>query len=165
MYFVVLDFVTMTFLIMTYHFVNQYPMRVITRLGVLFLLVVFAFLLFRWRPQQQDYGAEGHRLLAGLHKQMLVSQPINCSLLTLLDQWATADHVLPEDAPLGHVTACLRSLPLMKANLSGRGSQLKLELTLEGGLRALFKPKRYSIETRVRGLYAGFDRHNGEVVG
>ena len=91
--FVTMTFVTMTFVAMTFIIMFQYPMRVITRLVVLLFLVVFAFLLFRWRPQQQDYGAEGHRLLAGLHKQMLVSQPINCSLLTLLDQCFTADHV------------------------------------------------------------------------
>ena len=54
---------------------------------------LIALLLFRWRPQQQDYGAEGHRLLAGLHKQMLVSQPINCSLLTLLDRCLTSDRM------------------------------------------------------------------------
>lgn len=45
------------------------------------------------------------------------------------------------------------------------GTQLKLMLNLENGVKALFKPQWYPRDAIIRGpVYHGKDRHNAEVV-
>jgi len=45
------------------------------------------------------------------------------------------------------------------------GTQLKLMLNLENGVKGLFKPQWYSRDAIIRGpVYHGKDRHNAEVV-
>ena len=45
------------------------------------------------------------------------------------------------------------------------GTQLKLMLTFDNGLKALFKPQWYSRTMKIQGpVYHGKDRHNAEVV-
>ncbi|KAL1132036.1 hypothetical protein AAG570_011644 [Ranatra chinensis] len=53
----------------------------------------------------------------------------------------------------------------MFADVTSKGTQLKILLTLEGGQKALFKPKWYEPSDIIEGnVYAGKDRHNGEII-
>lgn len=54
---------------------------------------------------------------------------------------------------------------MIRANNAPLGTQLKLMLNLENGVRALFKPQWYSRDSVIHGpVYYGKDRHNAEVV-
>lgn len=54
---------------------------------------------------------------------------------------------------------------MTRADNAALGTQLKLMLTLEHGVKALFKPKWYSRNTIIEGpVYYGKDRHNAEIV-
>lgn len=141
-------------------------MRVRRCLALLICVSAFTSLALYTRLARPDHELMEAELLVARLRPSVPAHVTNCSWLgRALREWASAEHVLPEHAPLGHVVACARALPLEWADLSSRGSQLKLELRLKGHVRALFKPKRYALGARVRGPYAGFDRHNGEVIG
>ena len=102
-------------------------------------------------------------LISGLKTR---DNSFNDSVWALAASWVTARHVIPEEAPLlGQVMRALRESRVLRADVSRKGTQLKLALTLDGGQEVLFKPKRYSRDTIVSGIYSGFDRHNGEIVG
>ncbi|XP_065345223.1 glycosaminoglycan xylosylkinase [Cloeon dipterum] len=84
----------------------------------------------------------------------------------LTDQWVTNEEIVPESAPLlGSVLKSICNSKILKAR-SGRGlgTQLKILLTLEGNMTAIFKPQWYPREQIIEGpVYAGKDRHNAEI--
>ncbi|RZC39678.1 DUF1193 domain containing protein [Asbolus verrucosus] len=67
---------------------------------------------------------------------------------------------------VGSLLLALKKSKIIKADLDGRGTQLKLLLTLEGHQDVIFKPKWYEKETIIEGpVYAGKDRYGSEIVG
>ena len=59
----------------------------------------------------------------------------------------------------------MRKSKIIKADHSGLGTQLKLLLNLQNGMKVLFKPQWYTRETIIRGpVYRGKDTHNAEIV-
>lgn len=80
--------------------------------------------------------------------------------------WPDADQLIPPAAPeLGTILQALRTAKITKADNAVLGTQLKLMLTLNHGIKALFKPMWYSRDTVIKGpVYHGKDRHNAEVV-
>ena len=97
---------------------------------------------------------------------------VNDSLALNLNQiwpiakkWVRARQTIAIKAPeLGTILNAMQTAKILKSDVSRKGTQLKLLLTLEGGQYALFKPKRYSRDYITEG-YAGADRHNGEIFG
>ena len=84
----------------------------------------------------------------------------------LAKKWVRARQVTPIKAPeLGSILHALQTAKILKSDVSRRGTQLKLLLTLEGGQYVLFKPKRYSRDYIPDDIYSGADRHNGEIFG
>ncbi|KAF7998008.1 hypothetical protein HCN44_009406 [Aphidius gifuensis] len=80
--------------------------------------------------------------------------------------WPDAHQLLPAAAPeLGTILNALRKKNIIKVDNSGVGTQLKLMLTFEGGVKALFKPQWYTRDAILNGpVYYGKDRHNAEIV-
>ncbi|XP_027203622.2 LOW QUALITY PROTEIN: glycosaminoglycan xylosylkinase [Dermatophagoides pteronyssinus] len=84
---------------------------------------------------------------------------------SLAKKWVRARQIIPEKAPeLSLVIQALQHSKIIKSDVSRKGTQLKLLLTLEGGQQALFKPRRYPLDYIPDDIYAGADRHNGEIV-
>ncbi|XP_046918023.2 glycosaminoglycan xylosylkinase [Dermatophagoides farinae] len=80
-------------------------------------------------------------------------------------KWVRARQIIPEKAPeLSSIIEALQHSKIIKSDVSRKGTQLKLLLTLEGGQQALFKPRRYPRDYITDDIYAGADRHNGEIV-
>ena len=73
---------------------------------------------------------------------------------------------MPPAAPeLGTILEALRRAKIARADNALVGTQLKLMLTLEQGVKAMFKPQWYTRDTVLEGpVYYGKDRHNAEVV-
>lgn len=73
---------------------------------------------------------------------------------------------MPPAAPeLGTIFNALRQTKIIKVDNSNVGTQLKLMLTLEGGVKVLFKPQWYTRDAILNGaVYFGKDRHNAEIV-
>ncbi|XP_037773127.1 glycosaminoglycan xylosylkinase-like isoform X1 [Penaeus monodon] len=83
----------------------------------------------------------------------------------LARQWAKPTSLTPASDPgLGDVLAALSTANITTADLSDKGSQLKIILKLEGGQTVIFKPMRYSRDESLEDAYFTFDRHNGEIV-
>ncbi|XP_076628118.1 glycosaminoglycan xylosylkinase [Colletes latitarsis] len=82
------------------------------------------------------------------------------------NNWPDAHQLIPPVAPeLGTILDTLRKSKVMRADNAALGTQLKLMLTLEHGVKAMFKPQWYSRDAIIRGpVYHGKDRHNAEVV-
>ncbi|XP_011155255.1 glycosaminoglycan xylosylkinase [Harpegnathos saltator] len=82
------------------------------------------------------------------------------------NNWPDAHQLIPPAAPeLGTILEILRRSKVIRADNAPLGTQLKLMLNLENGVRALFKPQWYSRDTVLHGpVYFGKDRHNAEVV-
>lgn len=81
-------------------------------------------------------------------------------------KWVRARQIIPKEAPeLSSILNALQNAKIIKSDVNRKGTQLKLLLTLDGGQQAIFKPKRYSREYITDGIYAGADRHNGEIIG
>ncbi|XP_032678630.1 glycosaminoglycan xylosylkinase [Odontomachus brunneus] len=82
------------------------------------------------------------------------------------NNWPDAHQLIPPAAPeLGTILDILRRSEVVRADNAPLGTQLKLMLNLENGVRALFKPQWYSRDTVIHGpVYYGKDRHNAEVV-
>ncbi|XP_043275426.1 glycosaminoglycan xylosylkinase [Venturia canescens] len=82
------------------------------------------------------------------------------------NNWPDAHHLLPPAAPeLGTILDALRRAKVARADNAPVGTQLKLMLTLEQGVKAMFKPQWYTRDAVLEGpVYYGKDRHNGEVV-
>ncbi|BET01044.1 Family with sequence similarity 20, member [Nesidiocoris tenuis] len=83
----------------------------------------------------------------------------------LASKWVSSSQIWPKEAPqLSHVVAALKQKKIVAADVSTKGTQLKLALVLEGGQQVLFKPKWYDRDHVITGnVYGGKDRHNGEV--
>ncbi|KAG0714160.1 Glycosaminoglycan xylosylkinase [Chionoecetes opilio] len=83
----------------------------------------------------------------------------------LAKKWANPRSLIPSSAlGLGDVLQALAKAPIISTDVGYKGTQLKISLVLKGGQRAVFKPRRYSREELLEGeVYAGADRHNGEV--
>jgi glycosaminoglycan xylosylkinase len=63
------------------------------------------------------------------------------------------------------LTKALQEVPLVAAMNSRKGTQLKLNLLVEGNQTVYFKPAWYSRERIIDGpVYSGKDRHNSEIV-
>lgn len=59
----------------------------------------------------------------------------------------------------------LQNATIKSADVSSKGTQVKLILQLNGGQKAVFKPRFYDREAIfTRSPYEGADRHNGEIV-
>ncbi|XP_012287046.1 glycosaminoglycan xylosylkinase [Orussus abietinus] len=82
------------------------------------------------------------------------------------NNWPDAHHLIPAAAPeLGTIMDALRTAKIARADNAPLGTQLKLMLTLEHGVKALFKPQWYPRDAIIEGpVYYGKDRHNAEVV-
>ncbi|KAH0945353.1 hypothetical protein HN011_005383 [Eciton burchellii] len=82
------------------------------------------------------------------------------------NNWPDAHHLIPPVAPeLGTILEVLRRSKVIRADNAPLGTQLKLMLNLENGVKGLFKPQWYSRDAIIRGpVYHGKDRHNAEVV-
>lgn len=84
----------------------------------------------------------------------------------IASSWVRAREIIPEKAPeLGFILKSLSKSQIVSADVAKKGTQLKLFLQLEGGQNALFKPMRYARDEIIPGIYDGYDRHNGEIVG
>ncbi|XP_066586048.1 glycosaminoglycan xylosylkinase [Prorops nasuta] len=81
------------------------------------------------------------------------------------NNWPDAHHLIPPAAPeLGTILNAMRTSKIVRADNAPLGTQLKLILHLESGVKALFKPQWYSRDTVIRGpVYHGKDRHNAEI--
>lgn len=80
-------------------------------------------------------------------------------------KWASPRSLVPDSARgLGDVLAALSTAPIVAADVGYKGTQLKITVMLKGGQRAVFKPKWYARDEIIEGeVYAGADRHNGEI--
>lgn len=59
----------------------------------------------------------------------------------------------------------LKEVPLISAQNFKKGTQLKLNFTVEGNKTLIFKPAWYSRNQIIGGeVYAGKDRHNSEIL-
>ncbi|KAF6211667.1 hypothetical protein GE061_012180 [Apolygus lucorum] len=93
------------------------------------------------------------------------SLPRGSDVWEIASKWVTDEHIVPGDTRwLSHVQNALRNSEVLSADVSTKGTQLKLALILEGGQKALFKPKWYDRDQVLVGqVYGGKDRHNGEI--
>ncbi|XP_042876767.1 glycosaminoglycan xylosylkinase-like isoform X2 [Penaeus japonicus] len=99
-------------------------------------------------------------LLEDLEKKGITNKPWE-----LARKWVKPTSLIPARAPgLGDVLTALSTAKITRADLSDRGSQLKIILELEGEQTAVFKPMRYPREENLEDAYFTFDRHNGEIV-
>ncbi|XP_053380958.1 glycosaminoglycan xylosylkinase-like [Mercenaria mercenaria] len=91
---------------------------------------------------------------------------LNESPWTIAQKWISKEHVHPENTPeLGAVLRAMATRKIIAADVGYRGTQLKMTILLEGGQRAVFKPKWFPRDHVIEGPpYAGEDRHNGEIV-
>ncbi|CAH1401373.1 unnamed protein product [Nezara viridula] len=80
-------------------------------------------------------------------------------------KWITKDQITPPYSPLlSAIFNVLENCKIIGADVTNKGTQLKVLLTLEGNQKALFKPRWYARNQVIEGsVYAGKDRHNGEV--
>lgn len=139
-------------------------------LAFLLVILIFAkiFLLDNW-----DTSAANREDLRSFHR---MTESLKVSLDPRLDhtlqspweiaaQWVVPREVYPEDTPeMGAVLHAMATKKIVKADVGYKGTQLKALLTLDGGQKVVFKPKRYSRDYVVDGEpYAGYDRHNAEV--
>lgn len=68
-----------------------------------------------------------------------------------------------ENKYLGLAMAALQHARIVKAEPATGGSQLKVQVTLQGGTLAYFKPKWFDRDFTILGeVFAGEDRHNGK---
>ncbi|XP_042227302.1 glycosaminoglycan xylosylkinase-like isoform X2 [Homarus americanus] len=83
----------------------------------------------------------------------------------LARKWAKPRSLVPDSARgLGDVLAALSTAPIIAADVGYKGTQLKVAIMLKGGQKAVFKPKWYPRDEVIEGeVYAGADRHNGEI--
>ncbi|ROT69052.1 putative glycosaminoglycan xylosylkinase-like [Penaeus vannamei] len=143
--------------------------------------------VFHYKESQQE--RTGLRMLSKLYKQLpavraeysvtspeiwefiaklkkdLKGKGITKKPWKLARKWAKPTSLIPSSAPgLGDVLTALATAAVTSADLSDRGSQLKIKLKLEGGQTVIFKPMRYAREESLEDAYFTFDRHNGEIV-
>ncbi|XP_046390671.1 glycosaminoglycan xylosylkinase [Ischnura elegans] len=106
-----------------------------------------------------------YSVLKHLFDDLNETLPLSSGLFSIADKWATPEKLVPTPAPaLGSLLRSLCTSRIVKAEISGKGTQLKLMLTLEGGKFGLFKPQWYERNEVLWGpSFGGKDRHNGEV--
>lgn len=107
-----------------------------------------------------------HRMMTGLRVELVPKLDHTLqSPWEIAAQWVVPREVYPEETPeLGAIMHAMATKKIIKADVGYKGTQLKALLTLEGGQKVVFKPKRYSRDYVVEGEpYAGYDRHNAEV--
>ncbi|KAK9891218.1 hypothetical protein WA026_013532 [Henosepilachna vigintioctopunctata] len=87
-------------------------------------------------------------------------------LWKLTNSWVSKKHIVnPLDEEVGKVFGALKYASIIKADLDGRGTQLKFLLTLQGDQEVIFKPKWYTKDKIVEGpVYGGKDRHTSEII-
>nr|XP_018913927.1 PREDICTED: glycosaminoglycan xylosylkinase [Bemisia tabaci] len=93
---------------------------------------------------------------------------INASekLLARSVAWVTWQELIPRQGEplLGSVLHALKTLPISSVDNASKGTQLKLMVSFQSNLKAIFKPKWYPLNTIIEGpVYAGKDRYFGEV--
>lgn len=81
-------------------------------------------------------------------------------------QWPKSRQLIPsQKSELGAVIEFLRHIKITHVDNAKLGTQLKLMIKFENGLKAVFKPQWYTRTTKISGsVYYGKDRHNAEVV-
>ncbi|XP_031789323.1 glycosaminoglycan xylosylkinase isoform X1 [Nasonia vitripennis] len=105
-------------------------------------------------------------VLENIINELNIDQNLNSSIIDKLSNWPNSRQLVPSPTPeLGTVIEFLRSIKITHVDNAKLGTQLKLMITFENGLKALFKPQWYKRTTKISGLvYYGKDRHNAEVV-
>lgn len=83
----------------------------------------------------------------------------------VLPQLVELNEVYPQHSPMMcQILKALQETPLLSAQNSRRGTQLKLNVTVEGNQTIFFKPAWYRRNRVIEGeIYSGKDRHNSEV--
>lgn len=127
-------------------------------------------LQFKQIFEQTDLDIEADEFILKLKSDLIPNPSFSFVNLTRIwnipKKWVRAREITPSNAPeLGTILNSLQSTRIVKSDVSRKGTQLKLLLTLQGGQYALFKPMRYDRQYVPDGIYAGADRHNGEIVG
>lgn len=76
------------------------------------------------------------------------------------------NEIFPQyDTFMCKVLKALQEVPLISAANAHRGTQLKLNLLVEGNQTVFFKPAWYDRSHIINGpVYSGKDRHNSEIV-
>lgn len=65
---------------------------------------------------------------------------------------------------MGEVIRALQTDPILRVDISPKGTQLKLQMKLSGDQTVVFKPKWYDRATNIGGtVYSGKDRFNSEI--
>lgn len=65
---------------------------------------------------------------------------------------------------IGCILNHMSTIPIKKADVLPKGTQLKMLLYLEGNQKAVFKPMRYERDHVIEGnAWDGYDRHNAEI--
>ncbi|KAI2810646.1 Glycosaminoglycan xylosylkinase [Blomia tropicalis] len=126
-------------------------------------------LQFKQIFEQTDLDIEADEFILKLKSDLIPNPSFSFVNLTRIwnipKKWVRAREITPSNAPeLGTILNSLQSTRIVKSDVSRKGTQLKLLLTLQGGQYALFKPMRYDRQYVPDGIYAGADRHNGEIV-
>ncbi|RZF34893.1 hypothetical protein LSTR_LSTR012890 [Laodelphax striatellus] len=104
--------------------------------------------------------------LQSLENDFKVTVPVTSDLWDAAAKWVSERETIPDGNTqlLGSVLNALSSSKIIRAENTRKGTQLKILITLEGGQKALFKPQWYKREEIIAGpVYAGKDRHNGEI--
>lgn len=105
------------------------------------------------------------------HFDMLLSSlkssplPLTGDTLTDYLKLVNGRELFPETGlNFGQVLNTLCSSKIVYADNTHKGTQLKILVTLEGGEKSVFKPQWYKRDEVISGeVFAGKDRHNGEV--
>ncbi|XP_014252220.1 glycosaminoglycan xylosylkinase-like [Cimex lectularius] len=110
----------------------------------------------------QKYSTTYHNFSTLLINRSL---PPRVNLWQAAANWVTPTQIAPKSSTLlPHVLRALETGKILSANITSKGSQLKLLLMYEKGQKVLFKPKWYERDKVILGKpYAGKDRHNGEI--
>ncbi|XP_039288087.1 glycosaminoglycan xylosylkinase isoform X2 [Nilaparvata lugens] len=104
--------------------------------------------------------------LQNLENNLKISSSVPIDLWDAAAKWVSERETIPDGKTqlLGSVLNALTSSKIIRAENTRKGTQLKILITLEGGQKALFKPQWYKREEIIGGpVYAGKDRHNGEI--
>ncbi|XP_076321215.1 glycosaminoglycan xylosylkinase-like isoform X1 [Tachypleus tridentatus] len=101
------------------------------------------------------------RLVSDLNSQIEMAD----SPWHIAANWVTPRSIHPEEAPeIGTVLAAMTHKKILFADVTSKGTQLKMVFDLEGGQKVIFKPMRFKRDFVIDGPpYAGADRHNGEI--
>ena len=81
-------------------------------------------------------------------------------------QWVRSNEIYPQfDSFMCKVLKALQEVPVLAATNAHKGTQLKLNLLVEGNQTVFFKPAWYARNRIIDGpVFSGKDRHNSEIV-